>query len=298
MSDFVSFGLGEDTGTTISTPTVEGVLSSIESGVALDIAKLHSGVAIWENDELSRHGFKLKEFSKTDPHYLYNLREDLLEKLSDLLGGKHFEHCVIEDVYSGSNFTTVAVLVTLNTVIDELIFKGIISVDNFHRWKEATWMKYFRRICKIKGKPDVKYETQEILRYLNDEFSLEGNTLTNAEKEKIFFEDICDATGMLCAVAVYSATSDNEVHEKSLTMRSVWVSYQSDLNDDVLDVAQSVDYDGSKLEDFILGYCKEFPNVLFYSRIPSEKLGRFGIEHGFSFFPQGGYLLFRKKGNR
>ena len=44
------------------------------------------------------------------------MRRDLKVKLSEIVVGRDFEVCIVEDVYGGENFDTVRKLLNLNTV--------------------------------------------------------------------------------------------------------------------------------------------------------------------------------------
>lgn len=289
---------------TVASITTEEILKCLPSGVGLDIAKNHSGVAIWENGELHRYGFKLDEYDKEDPFAEYRMRLSLKEKLKGLLGGKHLHHCIIEDVYGGSNFDTVRKLIALNTVIDELIFEGTLTVNEFYRWKEAKWLKYFRKIYKVSGAPKAKIETQRILEYMNDSFYMSNKDLPEARKEDIFFEDICDATAMLCAVAMYTKRDKTEDEYKKLSIKDIqmyyieYEDYYLEVEDDRIRLEQYcyVDSNFRNLENKILSEVQAHPDEVICMDLPVSKLGTFGIKHKFKYYESGdGCLLFYRK---
>lgn len=283
----------------IKKPTLEGVLSHISSGIGLDIAKNHSGVTIWNGSEVKRYGFSLDEYKKDNPHALYLMRKSLKSKLIELISNMKFEVCIIEDVYGGQNFDTVQKLVTLNTVIDELIFEGIITVEKFYRWKESRWLKYFRRIYKVGKSPRVKIETQKILEYLEDSFYLKYCGVSEAEKKKLFFEDICDATAMLCSVVMYMQFESCEVQRK-ISIKDIQFYYVErydcylGINDERIQEEENTydaDWCGS-IEKSIMNAVHENEDRLYTLDIPCSKLGSFGIEHDFEHFRSGEGILF------
>lgn len=288
----------------IERPSIQTVLGGINSCLGLDIAKLHSGIAIWNNGKLNQYGFALKEYDKDNPHAEFEMRLNLKEQLSKLIGGMSFDYCIIEDVYGGENFDTVRKLVTLNTVIDELIYEGVVTVRNFFRWKEARWLKYFREIYKIKGRPNSKYETQEILKYISEPFYMANHDKSNAEKKKIFFEDICDATAMVCSVAMYVRLSDLDT-KTSVNMSDLRFYYVNAYDDFLLiNDWRLQDYEPKlldvklnyNLDSLLLDLISNYPDDVLCIHLPVSRLGSFGIKHKFEFYDDGdGYLFFYRK---
>lgn len=292
----------------VSSPTVDSILSSLGSGLGLDISKNHTGVCIYSGGTVKRYGFKLDEYDDSNPHAEYLMRKNLKDKLSDLLKGMKFEHCIVEDVYGGINFDTVRKLLALNTVIDELIYDGVIEVTNFYRWLEPTWISHLRTAYVQERKClNVKYETQLILEELKDDFVLANRGLSEAEKAKLFYEDICDATGMLCAVALYNQNkSESKSNHKKITMKDIKLFYIENedfylsIPDDRARLEQwvYVDTDSRPLERKILEEAEENKDYVLAMNLPVKKLGRFGIENKLPFYPSGEGVLvwYLKKG--
>ena len=175
-------------------PTVESLLKTIPSGIGLDIAKNHSGIFIWDNGKMEKYGFALDEYEKNDPFAEYKMRRQIKQKLSEIVRGRYFEHCIVEDVYAGENFDTVRKLLALNTVIDELIFERVLTINKFYRWNEPKWSKATRSIYKQRGRLKSKFETQGLLEYLEYDFLLEHKDAKRAKKGEVVFEDICEAS--------------------------------------------------------------------------------------------------------
>lgn len=284
--------------------TVESILSSIQTGIGLDISKNHTGICIWENGEVKLYGFKLNEYDSSDYHAEYRMRLDFKNRLKEIVKGKHFDLCVVEDVYGGDNFDTTRKLLALNTVIDELIFDGVCSCDEFIRWQSSKWLSGFRMIHKVKGKLKSKFETQAILGYLNFGFYLQTKDLSESEKCEIFFEDKCDATAMLCGV-IMKKNSDISVTKRSVVkmadIKMVYIEYMEDsynISDKRIqdDGFVSVSLTGRNVENSILRLVKENPDLVYCAYLPVSKLGSFGLKHNFTFYDSGeGYLFFYKK---
>lgn len=285
-------------------PTVESLLRTIPSGIGLDIAKNHSGIFIWDNGKMEQYGFALDEYEKNDPFAEYKMRRQFKQKLSEIVQGRYFEHCIIEDVYAGENFDTVRKLLALNTVVDELIFDHVFTINKFYRWNEPKWSKATRSIYKQKGRLKSKLETQGLLEYLEYDFLLEHKDDKPAKKKEIFFEDICDATAMLLAVVANESMLVNIVNNSSIKMSDIKMIYVEGIMDtySIKDKRVNeegfigVDLDYRNLEKSIIAQVTQFPNDVLCALLPSSKLGVFGMKHNFKFFDSDeGYLLFYKK---
>lgn len=284
--------------------TVNEILSVLKSGLALDVAKNHTGVVIWDGTDLKTYGFAIKEYDKDDCFAEYKMRRDFKQKLSELVHGKQFEHCVIEDVYGGVNFDTVRKLLALNTVIDELIFEGVCIVDNFHRLAETTWMKQARQLYTQTGRLNPKVEIQGLLENFGWEFYMKNANLPEARKKDIFFEDICDACGMLLGVAANKLTNVETEKKPAAKMSNVKMYYISSLlgmysiQDSHMDSAcrVTVDLDYRNLEKSILSTVSLYPEMVAIAKLPPNKLGTFGIKYKLKFFDSDeGYLVFYDK---
>lgn len=288
----------------LSKVTVISILSNVKSGIGLDVSKNHTGVVIWNGTSIEEYGFALTEYDKNDYFAEYKMRREFKNKLSEIVTGRSFEVCIIEDVYGGENFDTVRKLLALNTVIDELIFEHICFVDEFYRWNEPKWTKACRAVYKQRGRLKSKLETQGLLEFLEYDFYLQHKDDTNAKKKEIFFEDICDACGMLIGVVADKVMQLNIVKQETVKMSDIKMFYLQDLEDTYVhkDIRVreegfiSVDLDYRNLEKSILTQAKAHPTDVMCALLPSSKLGVFGINHKFTFYDsEESYLLFYKK---
>lgn len=302
--DEVSSNENKFTPLTIELPTVENIFSCIKSGIGLDIAKNHTGICIWEDGQIKTYGFELKPYDSSSYFAEYKMRADFKNQLKEIVQGKHFEFCIVEDVYGGTNFDTTRKLLALNTVIDELIFERVCSVDNFVRWGATKWMSYFRMIYKQRGKLKSKIETQGILEYLKFDFYLKNKDLSDKDKKSIFFEDICDATAMLCSMIIKQNLDLNLEKSISLKFSDIKMVYIEDLEDTyslrdkrIRDEGYvAVDLNTRAIKSSMLELVRSNPTTIMCAYLPVAKLGRFGIENNLEFFDSGeGYLLFYKK---
>lgn len=282
---------------------IKHMFQYIKSGLALDIAPHHTGVVIWDGTEIHEYGFEHNLDTK-DKFWEYKLRREFKNKLKGIVAGKSFEACVVEDVYGGENFMTTRQLLAMNTVIDELIFDGVCFVDNFYRWKSSEWLAKARVVYKQRGKLKTKVEIQGILEYLEYDFLLNNKDKSKKEKEAIYFEDICDACGMLLAVCADKVLITNKVKHANVRMSEIKMFYVNDMNDAFYHRDKRLsneDYvelpiNSRNIENDILENVKSMPDSVICSELPVSRLGRFGIEHGFDFWDNGeGYLVYYRK---
>jgi hypothetical protein len=285
-------------------PTVLNLFKVIPSGIGLDIAKNHSGICIWNGETIEQYGFALDDYVKGDPFAEYKMRKQFKEKLSEVVKGRYFEHCIIEDVYGGENFDTTRKLLALNTVIDELIFEHTCTVNKFYRWNEPQWSKEARSIYKQRGKLKSKIETQGLLEYLEYDFYLQHKDDKPAKKKEIFFEDICDATAMLLGVVAHETINLNIAKQEVVKMSDIKMVYMENMEDvysckdDRIREEGSiwVDLDTRNLEKSITAQVAQHPNDVICAMLPSSKLGVFGLNHKFTFYDnEESYLFFYKK---
>ena len=284
----------------IEKPTVKTSLSVLGSGLGLDIAKNHSGVCIYKDGQVTQVGFELAKYDNSDSHGDYRMRLDLKNKLKSIIGGMEFDYIIVEDVFGGENYDTVRKLIVLQTVIDELIFEGTVKCKHFYRWLKTKWFKYFKEYFPSRKGLKSKIATQEILDYLEDSFYKANSSLSDREKEKIYFEDICDATAMLCGLALYISNGDNsEDKGKKVTLKDIKMYYIEN-EDDYLTLRDdkirgegwyAVPEEYTNLKEKVIMEAKENPNIVLRMDVPVSKLGRFGIENNFTFYPSGNGVL-------
>ena len=292
----------------IQKPTVQLLLETIKgNALALDIAKNHTGICLWQNGVLKTIGFEISEYDNSDYHAEYKMRRKFKDKLIDLIKGIQFEYIVVEDVYGGENFDTVRKLLALQTVIDELIFDSVVTCEHFYRWKQPEWAKRARQIYKMGNKLKSKYETQGLLEYLEFSFYIQNKDLTEPEKEKIFFEDICDACGMLMAVVAEKHFNNDSSHPETLKNSDIVVKYVQDVNepkgirDERIKEAINkktilrVELNTRSIEKSIYNKVLEHPDEIMYADVESKYLGQYGLKKKFTFYTEGGCLIFYRR---
>lgn len=289
--------------------SLESILSIFRSGVGLDIAKNHTGVSMWKDGVLTTLGFNIDmDYDKTDYMAEAKMRIQFKRLITDILKDYNWEVCVIEDVYGGSNFDTTRKLLALNCVVDELALEGVINVEHIYRLKEAEWLKSLRTISNKGTRLNPKYECQAILEFLKFPFYLENVSKSETEKRKLFFEDRCDATGQLLALALKLTDADVKTKSSSVRMSNLYVNFFEDeddvywSDDKVLKNAEVVFVDfpeAGDIEEILLQLVNENKESVLMMKVPTDKLGTFGVVNGFEFFEQGyGFLVCYDKGLR
>lgn len=299
--DFMELNLGVET--EYLRPTVVSLFKTISSGIGLDIAKNHTGVVIWNGTDIEEYGFKLMEYDRGDYFAECKMRRDFKSKLTEIINGRSFEHCIVEDVYGGDNFDTVRKLLALNTVIDDLILDGVCHVDNFYRWSESQWLSCARTLYKQTGKLRSKVEIQGILEYLGYDFLARNQDLSEADKKAIFYEDKCDACGMLLGVVASKLNNiEKKAKPKSVPMSDIkmlWLEGDELYNtgDAKIDSSTWIDiqFNYTDIEAGIKAEVALHPHDVMCVEIPTSKLGRFGMKYGLEYYEGKGYLLFYNK---
>lgn len=310
----IPMGIESDTSDIVSPPpepvkevskmTVESILSQVKSGIGLDIAKNHTGICLWRNGVVETVGFALdSDYDKSDYMAEAKMRLQFKEKLYDILKGETWEVCVVEDVYGGENFETTRKLIALNCVVDELVLEGKIHIDNIYRFKEPEWMRDFRKILRIGKKPNTKFECQEILKYMGYPFAVNNAGLKDVEKQKIFYEDICDATAQLCSLCLKLRSPEPCVKKSSTKLNEVHIEYVScEYDIDLIDDPVILEYgyymmpgaytQYSSIENCVADLVKTYPDVPIAMEVPTSELGTWGIKNGLKFYQHGtGYLI-------
>lgn len=304
----VSFGLDDevDVKLEVDSPSVESLLQGWGSALGLDIAPNHTGVFVWDGVQCKTYGFKLDDsISQDDVFYDAKVRRFFKDKYLELFKGMHFEYVCIEGCYGGENYDTVKQLLNINTVFDELVLDGSITCDNFLRVKPSQWLAGLSRVVQMKGGYSTKYKTQEILKKLGFKFALDGEGKTKKFLEEIFYEDICDATGIVVGLRMLEKLDIPVKKSSSIGMSQIEVHYLQDLTDmyslhggfayDICNYEVSINK--RTIEKEIKRLVNEDGSQIYYLKLETTKLGDFGIKRGFSFYNQGfGWLVFYHKG--
>lgn len=279
--------------------TVDSLLSKFESAIGLDISKRSTGCVIWYNGVLEKYKIKLEDNIdiKNNPLAEEKMRREFKQKLLEVIKGRNFQYGVVENVFGGENFDTVRKLLALNTVFDGIILDGSCSVEHYYKKPNQEWKKYFGKITHIEGAPTDKFKIQQIFEYLEFDYYMQNKDLSDSEKENTGFQDILDATGLLCALSV-ELDSDIDIKKKPL------IPFNK-LNIKYYDSEDEFEYDGrmSRVHDlgitlvtadnikdvkkFIVNTVNEDTSKVYMIEVPNDKLGYFALEKGIEASPYG-----------
>lgn len=167
----------------IESASYKDILAYEKNAIAFDISVNSTGYFIYEDGKITYDTYKLQSDN------LQGRRAEFRDFIRVMINTKEFDLIVIEDVIAGNNFKTTQGLIQLNSIIDDMMFYGVIKQSPIVRVGNTTWKKYLRELgdknLEIKGMKDK----EEIRRHLN----------------KLGFDedvpqDIYDALGMLVGV--------------------------------------------------------------------------------------------------
>ena len=287
----------------------QNLVKGMPSVITLDIAPLHTGVVVWDGNELHTYYFHMQMADKENPQWLYLKRKEFKSYLYSIVKDHHYDYCLVEDVHAEQNYDTLIQLLNINNVIDELADEGFCSIGTFYRMQVSSWQAKTRKIYKQSGKLTSKVETQGLLAYLNCPYYNQYKDLTETQKKDICFEDTCDALGMLLAVVamvkdVATTSSSKRNKLKFSNVKMLYVEYLEDCQksrDKRFKTEEKVEVTLKKnikasIEQILQ---EDTEGKVFYAELPVNNLGSFGMKYHFTFYASGkGYLLFYLKSNK
>jgi len=168
-------------GCELKSVTYEDIISLSGNFLSLDISVRSTGWCRWQDGVLSYGVFKLEE---TDPVLR---RFELAKFIRELCGDSLFDFVVVEDVIASCNFKTAKILIQLNSVIDDMIFRGEVNIGRVIREDNKVWKKHLRKVSNYEGVV-LASKDKEIVRECMSNLGFEGGLK----------QDIYDAVGMAC----------------------------------------------------------------------------------------------------
>lgn len=277
--------------------TYSSILRDVESGIAFDLAENHGGIVEWYGNRLTEYGFNLSQIDESDLFWESKMRAECKAIVRDMVKGKKYQYCIVEGVYGGVNFHTTRILLALNTVVSDLIMDGVFKVEKYSNKAQREWSAGLRKIYKPHGKLTSKVETQEILRSLEYNYCLE-----NLDKNVPYYEDICDAAGMLISEVVVDKLEANKPSGSPLLkMKDVKVSYHNSLDDVRKSYGEYciVNINTGRIEKNILEILNSDDSQVYVAEVGASQLGTFGIKNKLVYYSwETGYLVFCTKKKR
>ena len=303
----VSFGLDDeqDVSSVVGTPSVELLLRGTGNWLGLDLAPGHTGVFIWNDaeDRYITYGFKVPDDLPKDDYYYARVRRFFNEKFKYLFEGMHFSRVCVEDVYGGENYDTFCQLFNINTVIDDLILDGVITCDKLYRVKPSTWMSGLSKVVQTKGGFKSKYRTQHILKSIGYKFALDGEGKSAGWLADTFYEDICDATGLVIGLRALEKHDVPIKKQSSVRLSQIEVVFLESY-DDIFNfrggfannyVVDDVEINKRVIESEIKRLVNEDSGMIYCTNLTNAELGVFGIKRGFHVSCESGWLVFYSK---
>lgn len=281
----------------IEKPTVRSLLSAFESAISLDISKNSTGVCLWEGGDYRLFRIDIETpYNSKDPLSEARMRKEFRGYLETLTGGRKFEVGVVENVFGGENFETTRILLSLNTVLDEMILDRVCSIERYFKRENSAWKKWFRLLTNVGKGLNHKYEIQEIMRFLEFDFFLENEHLRPTDKLDIGFQDKLDATGLLCALSLELNSNIKTTTRRKVRLSDLKFGFVSDVEEfDYMDEDIFSEYPikevnlgrkdiGSQFKDI---FSIQERNCIYYMLVPNERLGNFGVVRDFPYMDQG-----------
>lgn len=193
----------------------KNILSSVGKVISFDISVNSTGWFIYDNGECKYGTYKLKS---KDPQ---GRRIEFRDFLHVTINSQKFDFVVIEDVIAGNNFKTTQSLIQLNTIVDDMMFYGVINKSPIVRIGNTIWKRYLRQIGErnvdIKGMKD------------KDEIKLHVNKLGFCEDVE---QDVYDALGMLLGVIAEKQGVVQKHERKTNRIENNILSYKVKVFDD------------------------------------------------------------------
>lgn len=179
--------------------------------MGLDLSLHSSGIVVINDGEVEIA--KNLDLSKTcmewgEAHKYAGMRVKMREALLGL-GVKNFNTIVVEDVWFGDNPDTVKSLLSINTVIDEMIITGEIQCERFIRVGPDEWRK--RILDSIEGRDLVGKGRKEFAwGLLREHYGVTEEKLGGGKG----VGDLMDASGLLISLVVLEPRKGRGKSEK------------------------------------------------------------------------------------
>ena len=163
----------------------------VPSFLSLDISVRGTGWVMWKDNQLTWGRLTLQETGEVERAH------EFAEFLLNLISGYNFAYYFVEDCIASMNFKTARSLISLNSVLEDLIYRNQVSAPiKLFKISNKTWKKNLKALA---GKDVVipingndKETTKACLKSLGVDISaLKKNIYSDKQ-----VEDICDALGM------------------------------------------------------------------------------------------------------
>lgn len=188
--------------------------SNIKSGLALDVSKNSTGMAIYRGGEIETYVLQTEITDESSSIHLGYRIQEFMGFILDKVCGEHFDVICVEEALTGINHKVNAVALALNPIIDYLVATEQVTCDKFYRINNVTWKKTLRELSGVaplkKGTDAAKKEIISGFKALNFSlgYKVDEYPSWNAYKGS-GWQDRLDAVGVL--LGVVRKYIDNEV---------------------------------------------------------------------------------------
>lgn len=197
---------------------------TVGSFLSLDISVRGTGWAMWKDGSLTWGRYTIKADAEVERV------EEFRRFLLDLIDGYSFDYYIVEDVIASINFKTVRSLITLNNILDTLIYEQKVQTP-VASFKEVntTWKKHLKSIAGddfvIKAVNYNNGSDKECTKACLEALGITPETLKMGKYTDKHVEDICDALGMaLGTLAV--RVSNAPVHKSTVVTTDIRKGYK------------------------------------------------------------------------
>lgn len=170
-------------------PDYKQILAAVPSFLSLDISVRGTGWVIWYGGELTWGRYSIQAEGEVERVAEFD------SWLLQLIAGRSFAYCFVEDVIQSCNFLTVRALIALNCQLEMLIYRGEVAQPiAFHKCNNRSWKKDLRLTANM-DVPTAGSEKDKVKEYLTA-LGVDIDELRAGKYNKKQVEDICDALGM------------------------------------------------------------------------------------------------------
>lgn len=184
----------------------------VPSFLSLDISVRGTGWVMWRNNQLTWGRLTLKQTGEVERAH------EFAEFLLNLISGYSFDYFFVEDCIASVNFKTARSLMSLNSVLEDLIYrKQVTAPIKLYKMPNKTWKKNLKALAGsdlvVPVSGNDKECTKACLRALSVDISvLKQNKYTDKQ-----VEDICDALGMALGTIAIDIKQFKIVQSKPIT---------------------------------------------------------------------------------
>lgn len=236
------------------------LLHKYKSFCSFDISVRSTGWCRWTEGVLEFGRFGLQE--KSD----LGRRIEFQNKIQEIVGGTSYDFIAIEDVILGTNFKTTKVLIQLNPIIDDMMYRQEIKTAPIERIGNTVWKKYLKAISGHKTIAG-RYEKEDTVKALKEmQFKCQAVSAVFGKPE---LYDVFDSIGIAVGAIIIREERDSG---------RVSTTPEVKLKTDLTRSYTFAKYTEEKVKQLTAQYGVDSHEVLFDSTLYRDVLSQFGEE--------------------